>query len=325
MLDGVRTESNGAVHFGFADNGFLVYITDAPHALESGRLIWVSRDGREQSPLATPELRTPEHVRLSPDGTRVALTVAGDVWVYDVAGRPPTRITTDGGSNALWTPEGRRILYTGSGGGVVSLPSDGSGGEPVGASPRGDFRPRGWSRDGSGVVAVHYDGPQRHIVQWSLAAPFTLEPLVRTPAYEGAYGAAVSPDARWLAYASNRDGNQEIFVEPYPGPAAARRVSPGGGSEPVWARDGKELYYLEGPRLMAVTVDPGNSFSFSRPVPLFHHGLGRGAEGEFRYDVAADGRFLMIQPTQVGSALAAPQIVLVQNWFEELKRAVPGR
>jgi len=255
------------------------------------------------------------------------------VWVYDVTGRPPVRLTTGGGGTPVWTPDGRNILYRVSGPLSVafSLPADGTPVPPERVSPEGSFVVSGLSRGGDMVIALHLDGPQRHIVQWPIGEPGRVEPVVRTPAYEGAFGIDRSPDGRWLAYASDRDGSQEIFVQPYPGPGAARRVSPAGGQQPVWARAGEELYYLEGSRLMAVGVDGSAGFSFTAPEALFDIGPTTRGEGERGYDVAPDGRFLVarLDPTladarEALSALASSSgIVLVQNWTEELKRLVP--
>jgi len=328
VVDGVRTEANGAAHFGISRNGSLVYIAETTAANPRGRLVWVSRDGREEpSPIAR-DLEAPRDVRLSPDGQRVAVVVGGDVWVHDVAGRPPVRVTTGGGRAPLWTPDGQRILYSSRGltDRVFSLPADGDPGAPVRASPEGSFIARGWSGDGGTVIAMHLDGPQRDIVQWPLAEPDRMEPVVRTPAYEGAFGLALSPDGRWPAYASDRDGSQEIFVQPYPGPGAARRVSPAGGQQVVWARDGRELFYLEGSRLMAVGVDTSTELRFTAPTPLFDLGPGVGGEGTREYDAASDGRFLVIRfddGTRESATTVLPEIVLVQHWVEELQRLVP--
>ena len=145
--------------------------------------------------------------------------------------------------------------------------------------------------------------------------------VVQTPYNDGGAGAALSPDGRWLAYASDQTGQQEIWLRPFVEPGAPSRVSPNGGLEPVWSRDGRELYYREGTRLMAVAVDATTALSFKTPTPLF--------ESRYRhpallptYDVTPDGRFVMIKAAE--SQPTTAQIVIVSNWLEELKRLVPA-
>ena len=159
-------------------------------------------------------------------------------------------------------------------------------------------------------------------MRWSLAKADVLQPVVETPASEGFRGARLSPDGRWLAYASDQTGQQEIWVRPYPGPGAAVRISPNGGVEPVWARSGRELYYLEGTRLMAVAVNTGDRFNFSPATLLFDNDYLLSTQPP-SYDVARDGRFLMIKPIGGDTEVAPSQIVVIQNWHEELKRLVP--
>jgi hypothetical protein len=138
-----------------------------------------------------------------------------------------------------------------------------------------------------------------------------------------------SPDGRWLAYESNRSGQNDIWVRAYAGGAPVR-VSPAGGVQPVWSRDGRELFYLQGTTMMAVAVRPGTeTFAFGDARELFDASFARFEVGTYEapgssYDVAPDGRFLMIQP--VARPQTAPtRIIVVQNWFEELKRRVPVR
>ena len=135
--------------------------------------------------------------------------------------------------------------------------------------------------------------------------------VVQTPTAEGQVGAALSPDGRWLAYASNVTGLQEIWVRPYPGPGAAVRVSPNGGVEPVWARSGRELYYLEGNKLMSVAIEARSDFNFKPPTLLFESNYLRGGQPP-SYDIASDGRFVMIKSAS-GQTAGTP-ITVILNW-----------
>jgi hypothetical protein len=140
---------------------------------------------------------------------------------------------------------------------------------------------------------------------------------------DGFGGATVSPDGRWLAYVSQQSGQAEVWVRPYPGSGTPVRVSSSGGIEPVWSRRGYELYYFEGRRLMAVPVVKGSTFTFKRPTFLFEsHYVVFGQPPS--YDVAEDGRFLMIKAA-ASQSRTSPQVVVVLNWADELRRRVPAR
>jgi Tol biopolymer transport system component len=147
------------------------------------------------------------------------------------------------------------------------------------------------------------------------------QPFLRTQFNEGA--PRFSPDGHWLAYVSDESGRYEVYVQPYPGPGGKWQISTDGGMEPVWNRNGRELFYRSGDKMMAVDIATQPSFTAGKPHMLF--------EGQYvptavlfpNYDVSPDGqRFLMLKPTEQAEA-APTQIVVVQNWFEELKQKVP--
>ena len=139
--------------------------------------------------------------------------------------------------------------------------------------------------------------------------------MVETPASEGA-GATLSPDGRWVAVCtSDSTGSSEVWVRPFPGPGAPIRVSPSGGIEPLWSRNGKELSYFQGSTLMAVAVEAGVAFNFKPPARLFDSAHQRGTQPP-TYNVAADGRFVMVKSdSQVGNIVS-----VILNWQELLKR-----
>jgi hypothetical protein len=135
----------------------------------------------------------------------------------------------------------------------------------------------------------------------------------------------LSPNGRWLAYVSHRTGREEIWVQGYPDGAPVR-VSSNGGHEPLWSADGRELFYRQGDPIMAVGVDADASteFSFTAPQRLFvSSSVVRNGPGSRSYDVARDGRFLMIMSNETAAAAAAAgSIVVVQNFAEEVKQRV---
>jgi Tol biopolymer transport system component len=289
--------------------------------------VWTDRGGRQTGTIAD-KLGNGQFPRLSPDGQRLAIVADGDIWVYDLRGRPPIRVTFGGRESPafspLWTPDGRRLVYeqgtASKQPGLFSLPADGGERTPTAVSPAGHFHPHGWSRDGSELIAVDMTaGASAGIVTFSASAPFTKRDVVQTPASEGQSGASLSPDGRWLAYAADPTRSFEIWVSPFPGPGAAVRVSPDGGVEPIWSRDGRELFYRAGSRVMAVAVQPGSEFRFSPPVLLFdsQFELARPGNQPPSYDVAPDGRFVFLKPP---AAIQSAPITVVVNWVEELEQ-----
>ena len=135
--------------------------------------------------------------------------------------------------------------------------------------------------------------------------------------------AAFSPNGKWVAYVTDQTGSSEVVVRPFPGPGSPIRVSPGGGHDPVWSRNGMELFYQNGGELMSAEIISWEPVLRFRPArPLFKGGFVPYATGTPRtYDVAPDGRFVMIEPSEADKPAS---LVLVKNWFEELKRLVPS-
>jgi len=161
----------------------------------------------------------------------------------------------------------------------------------------------------------------------SLRGEPTTAPLIRTPFDE--LNGEVSPDGRWLAYQSSESGQDEIYVRPFPNVSDGRwDVSSAGGTRPLWARNGRELFYLASDGLNVVAIEGGSSFKAARPIRLIERRYF--AETAFigrTYDVSPDGqRFLMIRPSGGGvKATARSNIVIVQGWFEELRRLAPAK
>ncbi|HKE82275.1 MAG TPA: protein kinase, partial [Vicinamibacterales bacterium] len=303
--------------FAASSNGALAYLHGAS---ETGSLMWVGHDGQPISTIAA-NVKSISNPRLSPDGRTLAVIVAGDVWAYDVGGRPPIRLTFDGDHfSPLFTRDGRRVVYESTTPrGLFSVPADGSGGMPQQVGPAGHFHPQGWSADGQQIVAVRMADESRpkaspDLMTFGIAKDSQVLPIVETPAAEGS-GASVSPDGRWIAYTSDSTGASEIWVRPFPGPGAPIRVSPGGGNEPLWSRNGKELYYHQGPNLMSVAVDAaGAAFNFKPPTRLFESTYQRSQQPP-SFDVANDGRFVMIKSdTQSSGAVS-----VILNWQELLR------
>jgi Tol biopolymer transport system component len=269
--------------------------------------------------------------RLSPEGRRLLLTAESsgdsDLWLYDLGGRPPIPVALGGNHvSGVWSPDGTQVAYgrlSGQpSGAILTTRSDGSALAARELHP-GVLRgvPKHWSAAGE---LLFIDPFQGNIYSIPVAeAAGGIRDVVVTEYAE--YDPALSPNGRWLAYASNRSGQIEVWVKGYPDGGAVR-VSSNGGYEPRWALDGRELFYLQERSVMAIAVETEAEFSFGAPVELFTGAYFFDATSRFNsYDIARDGRFLMIQPQASNNGVAANQssFVVVRNWTEELKRLVP--
>jgi serine/threonine-protein kinase len=326
VAEGVLESLPGGTQFSFSTTGSLVYV---PARVQSAqlRLVWVNRNGAEQ-PLAAPA-HTYFGPRISPDGRRVAVAITEpepQVWLYDLSRETLTRFTFEGSVNyvPIWTPDGKRIAFQSNKegpGNIFWRLADGSGGLERLATSEDLQGPTSWSPDGQ-VLAFHELNPATNRDIWVLRmGDRKAQPFLRTRFDEA--GPRFSPDGRWLAYVSNESGRYEVYVQPYPGPGGKWQISTEGGTEPAWNRNGRELFYRSGDKMMAVDIATQPSFAAGKPRMLF---VGRYQPAPFpiaNYDVSADGnRFLMLKPSE--STEAAPtQINVVLNWFEELKQKVP--
>jgi Tol biopolymer transport system component len=185
-----------------------------------------------------------------------------------------------------------------------------------------------WSPDGQ-LLAFHEIDPALQRDIWVLRMGDTspssgqvrkAQPFLRTRFDEA--GPRFSPDGRWLAYISNESGRYEIYVQPFPGPGGKWQISSDGGTEPLWNRNGRELFYRSGDKMMAVDIATLPSFAAGTPRMLFEGQYVPAPGASPNYDVSPDGqRFLMLKPIE--QAAGPTQINVVLNWFEELKRRVP--
>jgi len=297
--------------------------------------VGVSRNGAEK-PLAVPThaYLTP---RLSPDGRRVAVTIAeqeSNVWLYDLPRQTLTRITFEGSVNngPVWTPDGKRLTFNSNKEGTANIfwqLADGSGGLERLTTSEYLQAPSSWSPDGQ-LLAFHEINPNTQRDIWVLRMGDSsqgpgqvrkAQPFLRTRFDEA--GPRFSPDGHWLAYTSNESGRYEIYVQPYPGPGGKWQISTEGGTEPVWNPNGRELFYRSGNKMMAVDVTTQPGFAAGTPRMLFEGQYDPAPFPLANYDVSRDGQsFLMLKPSE--QAQSAPtQINVVLNWFEELKRRVP--
>jgi Tol biopolymer transport system component len=325
VLDGVlQLPSTGVAQYSFSSSGSLAYVAGGVRVAER-RLVWVDRKGGEQ-PVPAPA-RAYRNPRLSPDGQRVAVAVEEQdthTWLYDLSRGTLTRWTFEGGINRapVWTPDGKRIVFQSSRAGPQNLfwqLADGGGGAERLTTSEYTNVASSWSPDGQ-VLAFTEVHPTTGFDIWVLRlSDHNTQPFLRTQFNEAA--PRFSPDGHWLAYVSDESGRNEIYVQPYPGPGGKWQVSTDGGTEPVWNRNGRELFYRNGNKMVAVETTTQPSFSAGKPKLLFDSPYEPVPSTLPNFDVSPDGqRFLMLKPTQEA---AATQINVVLNWFEELKQKVP--
>jgi Tol biopolymer transport system component len=317
----------GFAYFASSNNGSLIYVPGYIRPVNS-HLVWVDREGNiEQLPEA---IRSYDSLALSPDGTQLAIefkdqSPQSDVWIYDFERRNWTRLTFAGRCwSPIWTPDGKHVVYKNWPKGALWAPADGSSpGEPLVkheiVSNIGHIY--SWSPDGTIMTfAVQSKPGDWDLWTLHLEETATAQPFIETSFSE--LQGVFSPDGRWIAYWSNESGRSEVYVAPFPGPGPKWRISTEGGIEPLWSKDGRELFYRSGDKVMVVTVQTEPSFQARTPRVLFEAPR-MNRSGLWRtYDVTPNGqRFVMSQnPDGTREPL---QIVYIPNWFDELKQLVP--
>jgi Tol biopolymer transport system component len=320
------SESTGRAGFFVSENGVLTYFTG--EALSGSRLGWFNRTGAEVSSL--PEQLAYRPFRISPDDRWAAVTIqdaAGgnwDLWLLDLARGVRTRFTSDAARDRfpVWSPDGKQIVFSSSRkGGPDDLyikPASGLTMEEALLEGSGDKRPEDWSPDGRFLLYTTASGTQTRDDLWLLPMTGERKPVafVRTE-FNESHG-RFSPDGRWVAFASNEGGRDDIYVVPFPGPGPKVRVSTGGGREPYWSRDGKEIFFRTpdySKMMVAQVAARGAQFEVVTVKPLFDLRSVRGPS--WVYSVTRDGRFLVNTSVEV---VSADPITLVVNWHANLKK-----
>ena len=324
VVDDVLTSpSFGHAEFSVSLNGSLAWVPGGARGTNR-RIAWVDRSGVAETITDGTRAAT---ARLSPDGERIVIWMEGandTVWIYELARGTMTRLTMEWDANQpIWAPDGKTVTFAWGQGGsqsIVSRAADGSGEiESLIANDGTEpIRPMSWSPDGR--FLVYTTGRTRWEDLWilPLEGDRTPRPLIHGAAVE--VRGDVSPDGRWVAYTSDESGRNEVYVQPFSDGGGRWQISAGGGDFPAWSRDERELFFLDGQQVMAVTIAATPTFLASVPEKLFEFPIFQFA-GERTYDVASDGRFVMIEAE--AREVASREIYLATNWAEELKRLVP--
>jgi len=313
--------------FSVSTTGLLAYRTGVTGR---SRLVWMDRSGTVVRALGLPDENQLLYPEPSPNGQRIAVqrTVQGnmDIWQVDAARGITSRFTFDTSvdSTAVWAPDGSRLVFRSNRNGVYDLfekPAAGAGDEQRLFASSDDKIPSDWSTDGRFLLYVNFvknvpDLWALPIESQGVGTPF---PVVRSRFSEDQ--GQFSPDGRWIAYRTNESGQDEIYVQAFPGPGGKARVSTEGGSQPRWRRDGKELFFVAPDnRLMAVPIalpSNGQAPNVGAPVALFVVRLTSRGAPKHQYAVAPDGqRFLMV--VSADETIASP-ITIVQNWLAGLQ------
>jgi len=307
--------------FSLSRDGSLLYAPGEPMEFDR-RAVLVDRTGTATT--LVQETRAFVQPRVSPDGRSLAFginTANMSLWVYDIARGSLTRIVS-GSNNAgpVWTPDGEHVTFGSDRGGALSMfsmASDGSG--QAERLIRGELQrfPLSWTPDGQ-TLLFGERSPETGFDIWLLSASGDTTPFLQTSSNEK--GAEISPNGRWVAYESDESGRPQIYICPFPQAEPKRQVSIEGGTDPLWKPNGRELFYRDGYKIMSVETETEGTLALAQPQLLFESDSYLTSEGS--YDVTADGEhFVMIDQSE--SARPPTELVLVQNWAEELKRLVP--
>jgi serine/threonine protein kinase/Tol biopolymer transport system component len=320
-----RTLSDEVLFFPQVDRAVFGATTEDVLATQVGKgvylaqVTWYDRAGRKIGTVGPPGWYN--NVKLSPDGRKVAADQTDpdgrnvDVWIHDLARGSATRLTFNPSldQSPVWSPDGTQVLFTSNMGPSFHLfrkNADGSGPDEDLANFSSETLVNAWDWSRDNKYALVKVNNELWYLSWADRKPKPLLPPGAT-----VLNAQFSPDARWVAYASNESGHMEIYVSPFPSGSGKWQVSTGGGEEPRWRRDGKELFYLSpGGKLMAVEVNAAAAFQSGTPVALFqtHRRQPVSSQDMFSYDVSADGKQFLVA-TNVDEANVAPMSVFL-NW-----------
>jgi len=317
---------------GASKTGTLVF-APAEEEIWRGTLVWVNRQGEVEEVGSVPTI---SFFQLSPDARRVALTSkrgrTARLDILDLARKvstPHFETKSIIAMMPLWFPDGRNIVFSQCGTVEGSLYRHGvEGGETPELLLRAEslwgVTPWSITPDGRYIAYTtwHPEGGRENIGFHPLGEDGEPLDFLVTPASE--IQPAFSPDGRWIAYTSDESGTMEIYVREFPSGRSKRKVSAEGGWAPLWSPDGTEIFYQseDGRRMMAVEIDTGPELRISDPGLLFEGPFQRSTDIGLAYDVSPDGRrFLMIQVSR--DLKTARELVVVLNWFEELKLLGP--
>jgi Tol biopolymer transport system component len=320
--------NTGAGQFGISKAGSLIYAYAADGVIPDTQnlLVWVDQGGNEKP--VTDKRYPYAFPRLSHDGRRIAYSTQGREWqirVYELDRGTNSPLTRDGWATVpIWDPKDTRLLFAWLKSVAPNLfqqPYDGS--SPMGRLTTSEYYqlPGSWSSDGKTVALVEYRPDTNADIALLDTSTGRVTPFLNSQFNEAC--PEFSPNRRWIAYSCDESKRREVYVQDFPGKSKKIPISTEGGQEPLWARDGKQLFYRWQDQVWAVDVQTEGSFWVGKPRLLFNR-PGYDRSGDIRaYDLDLNSqRFLMVKLDQ-RKPTPVTEMILVQNWFEELKRHVP--
>ncbi len=322
LLDGVGSTTNGYSAFSTSPNGTIAYSEPWPTL---GQLIWFDRSGQQLGP---PVASLADYVdfSLSPGGRRLAVsrvesqTNTSDIWILDLASGVEARLTADPMNDAgpMWSPDESGIYFRSNRRGVNSLfmkPANGSRAEELVFEQRGEasssLMPSSLSTDGTRMLYTD-SGLRSSFDVWSLSLEGTPKGNAELRGPFNEFQGTLSPDGRWMAFVTDETGTPQVYVQSFPGGEQRQQVSSRGGTEPQFRSDGRELFFLDGNRmLMAAPVSPGPKLAVGTAVPLFRTRVPiTGNPYRRPYIAAADGQRFLVNTTPADAPVPAIQLIL---------------
>jgi len=314
----VEEQSNTTGFFSVSPNGVLAF---RGGSASQQQLTWLDRQGKSLGTAG--EEGSYSEIDLSPDEKRLAAVRNGDIWIIDLDRSVTTRFTFDAANNRspVWSRDGSRIAFEDGNGNMFVKLANGATQELLYKSGQQNS-PTDWAPNGQSLVFTAASNSGTDVLLLPLAAGFKPSPPVRalaqTPFQEGQ--GKISPDGRWMVYASGEAGRNEAYVRPFPDGDSKWLVSKGTGVEYRWRGDGRELYYRSGNRLMAVEITPGSTFQPGEPKELFESPVvGAGAfDRNPSYTVTRDGQKFLAVLARADNLTNV--ITVVMNWQAGLKK-----
>jgi serine/threonine-protein kinase len=329
--------TQGSGRFDFSRNGTFVYVSGTS-AVTLAPLVWMDSAGNTQPIVTTPtQAQTP---RLSPDGKRLALSIQGDLFVYDISRDAMTKLTFDRNLNRfpVWTPDGQHIVFSSGVAGpatdrVLYIRADGSGEQQVLLESKSVHVPYSISPDGRHLAMTDLGGG--HTAIWTVPLdlslpdrPKTGKPSLYLKDPTDVMDASFSPDGRWMAYVSLESGNYQVFVRPFPIETSSGKwqISTNSGRRPVWSRNGRELFFVTTDNRIWVAgyTSKEGSFIPEKPrlwtqSPIFNFALSY----TWNFDLAPDGKRVVVFPDQGNQQKGPVHVTVLLNFFDEVRRKLP--
>jgi serine/threonine-protein kinase len=326
VRSGVAAAPRGGGLYAVSRTGTLVFTAVGDvSAYALNTVLWVDRSGKTEEVVTEPSSwRQP---RLSPDGQTIllrrVLTPDCDLWSYDLRRGTLSRVSfQDDAHDPLWSPDGRSVIYAGDSEPTRSLyrvDADGTGAPELFVRAEVSLRPASWSADGRRLALAASSSSIAGDI-WVLDLEHGKDPEPFLDSRFSERFPSLSPDGGWLVYASDESGRTEVYARPYPGPGGRVQISVDGGTEPLWSRDGSEIFFKSQDMYKAVAVTSGDELEVGEPVTLFKDvfvGPSPVSPDVHSYDVSADGSALLVV-RRLASEESNSDLRIVVGWADHL-------